>query len=110
MSASALKSAGAATTDLAGRASRARSEPFHTLYSPRAIVGKRLVPRTDGDGNVHVERHAGELRKDDLSRRPLQAGAQRALVDVLPVDPRRGHLSRWRYGGGDMDLAYPQGG
>src|SRR5205807_10229439 len=85
MSASALKSAGAATTDLAGRASRAF-----------------LFPGTDGDGDVHVEPHAGELGKDDPLRRPLQAGAQRALVDVLPIDPRRGHLSGWRNRRGDM--------
>src|SRR5437870_3568535 len=93
MSASALKSAGSATTDL--------------------VVGGRratLLPGTDGDGDVHVERHAGELGEDDLLRRLLQASAQRALVDHLPIDPRRGHLTRGRNRRGDVDLADAQVG
>src|SRR5256884_2332683 len=92
MSASALKSAGSATTDLAG--------------------GRRatLFPGTDGDGNVHVERHTGELGEDDLLRRLLQASAQRALIDHLPIDPRRGHLTRGRNRRGDVNLADAQVG
>src|SRR2546425_6584133 len=93
MSASALKSAGSATTDL--------------------VVGGRratLLPGTDGDGDVHVERYTGELGEDDLLRRLLQASAQRALVDHLPIDPRRGHLTRGRNRRGDVDLADAQVG
>src|SRR4051795_8364639 len=74
----------------------------------RARCRPWLVARRDDDGNVDVERLAGEGREDDLAGGLAQAGAERGLFHGAAVDARRGHVPRGSDGGGDVDPAQLQ--